>query len=100
MTCQKFIEFIGDYLEAELRLAECREFEAHLATCAACIEYVRGYEETIRLGRGASKSRDEPKLDEVPPGLVATILAARWGVSGESAPNPASSNGRPLSRSA
>jgi anti-sigma factor RsiW len=77
MTCKELIDFLGDYLEGDLPPAERREFECHLVDCAACVEYVRSYEETIRLGRGALKPGDEGTSDDVPPELIAAILAAR-----------------------
>ena len=77
MTCKELTDFLGDYLEGDLPPAGRREFESHLADCTACVEYVRSYEETIRLGRGALKPSDEGTPEDVPPELIAAILAAR-----------------------
>ena len=77
MTCQELTEFIMDYRSGGLTREERAEFEAHLANCADCVRYLKSYEETIRLARGAVLNPDEPIPEDVPEELVRAILAAR-----------------------
>ncbi|MDQ2750236.1 MAG: zf-HC2 domain-containing protein [Chloroflexota bacterium] len=41
IRCDEVVELISDYLEGMLDVASLAEFEAHLALCAACAEYLR-----------------------------------------------------------
>ena len=52
MMCQKAVELVTDYLEGALTPAEQARFEAHLAGCPHCTEYLREMRMTIAaLGR-------------------------------------------------
>ena len=77
MTCQQLTEFIMDYCSDGLTRKERAEFEAHLAKCADCVRYLKSYEETIRLARGAVFNPDQSVPVDVPEELVRAILAAR-----------------------
>ncbi len=77
LTCREFIEFLLAWREGELPEEERRVFDQHLARCPYCADYLRSYEATIQLGRGAFCEPDEPVPDEVPDELVSAILAAR-----------------------
>jgi anti-sigma factor RsiW len=41
IRCDEVVELISDYLEGALDVATNAEFEAHLALCEACAEYLR-----------------------------------------------------------
>ena len=73
MTCREVSEFLLAYRDGELEAAQRQEFEAHLALCADCVNYLRAYEKTLELGRAALATSDDP----VPEGLVRAIVAAR-----------------------
>jgi len=77
MTCHELNEFLIDYHSGDLHPEERARFEAHLALCSDCVAYLRGYEETIRLGKGAYGQPDDPVPADVPDELVRAILAAR-----------------------
>jgi anti-sigma factor RsiW len=77
LTCRDVAGFLLDYLAHDLDPAQRAEFEAHLAVCDACVEYIRGYELAVRLGKAAFARPDEPADEQVPRELVAAILAAR-----------------------
>jgi anti-sigma factor RsiW len=78
MTCKEFSEFIVDYRSGGLPPAVRAEFETHLAECADCARYLKTYEDTIRLARGAfGAADDDPVPADVPEELVQAILAAR-----------------------
>ena len=40
MVCQQAIRLVTDYLEGALSLAQRRRFEAHVARCPNCPEYL------------------------------------------------------------
>ncbi len=77
MTCREFIDFLMQYLGGELTEAERAQFDAHLAECPSCVSYMRTYEATIKLGKGAFCHPDEPVPSDVPKQLVEAILSAR-----------------------
>lgn len=57
MTCRELVELVTDYLEGVLSPIDRRRFEAHLATCPDCPEYVRQIKLTIDLsGRATEES--------------------------------------------
>jgi anti-sigma factor RsiW len=49
MTCQQAIELMTDYLEGVLSPAQRRRFEAHLASCPDCPEYLAQIRAIITL---------------------------------------------------
>jgi anti-sigma factor RsiW len=76
LTCQELIEFLAGYVDDELAADERARFDAHLAVCPHCVDYLHGYRESIRLGRAAFAEGSELP-DDVPDELVDAILAAR-----------------------
>jgi len=40
LVCQQAVELVTDYLEGALSLAQRRRFEAHVARCPNCPEYL------------------------------------------------------------
>jgi anti-sigma factor RsiW len=49
LACQRMVELITDYLEGSLPRLQRRRFEAHLAGCQHCTEYLEQMRATIRL---------------------------------------------------
>jgi len=47
MTCKELVELVTDYLEDALSANDRSRFEAHLAQCPWCVEYVAQIERTI-----------------------------------------------------
>jgi anti-sigma factor RsiW len=47
ISCQELVELVTDYLEAALPGADRARFEAHLAQCPHCEEYVAQMRQTI-----------------------------------------------------
>jgi anti-sigma factor RsiW len=76
LSCRELIEFLADYLDAALPPAQQAAFEAHLALCPDCVDYLASYRETIRLGKLAF-SPDPELPEDVPAELIDAILAAR-----------------------
>ncbi|HEY8153541.1 MAG TPA: zf-HC2 domain-containing protein [Myxococcota bacterium] len=76
LTCRELIDFLAAYLDGELAPDPRAAFDAHLALCPSCVDYLAGYRETIRLGKRACEPDAELPSD-VPSELVDAILAAR-----------------------
>jgi anti-sigma factor RsiW len=49
MVCQEAVELVTDYLTGALPRPARRRFEAHLAGCPHCTEYLAQMRATIRL---------------------------------------------------
>lgn len=74
MTCKDVTDFLMRYLDGELTPAEAAAFDAHLAICTQCIDYIESYRDVVRLS-GESARVDPPA--EMPEELVRAILDAR-----------------------
>ncbi len=57
LVCQEMVELITDYLEGGLSRAQRRRFEAHIAKCEHCTEYLEQMRATIRL-TGSLRTED------------------------------------------
>jgi anti-sigma factor RsiW len=65
LVCQQAVELVTDYLEGTLSRAARRRFEAHLAGCPHCTEYLAQMRETISLsGRLAPEDLTPQMRDE------------------------------------
>jgi len=73
LVCQQAVELVTDYLEGTLTGRARRRFEAHLAGCPHCTEYLAQMRETISLA-----GRLEP--EDLPPQARDEIvgLYRRW----------------------
>jgi anti-sigma factor RsiW len=69
------MDFLGDYVAGTLETRERTAFEAHLAECPACIDYVRSYREAIRLAKDSLTPVDDAD-GALPAELVDAILDA------------------------
>jgi anti-sigma factor RsiW len=49
MSCRELVELVTDYLEGTLLAVDRTRFEAHLAECPWCVEYVAQIERTITV---------------------------------------------------
>jgi anti-sigma factor RsiW len=73
LVCQEMVELITDYLEGALPRAQRRRFEAHLAACEHCSEYLEQMRVTIRLTGGLRDEDMSPAMRE-----EFTDLYRRW----------------------
>ena len=65
LVCQQAVELVTEYLEGTLSRSARRRFEAHLAGCPHCTEYLAQMRETIRLtGRLAPEDLTPQLRDE------------------------------------
>lgn len=69
MPCRELVEVITDYLDDALPDRERLRFEAHLAQCDACRDYVAQFEQTIALS-------GRIEAEQLPPGLQTELLSA------------------------
>ena len=79
LTCREFIGFLDDYLSGT-QAAEVRsDFESHLSVCSYCVDYLKTYEDSIKLGKCVHCDDEHPGQlpPDVPEELVQAILAAR-----------------------
>lgn len=74
LTCRELTGFLADYFAGALSAEARRRFDRHVAECAECAAYLRGYVETIRLAKDAYA--EAPVSDDVPEKLVQAVLAA------------------------
>jgi anti-sigma factor RsiW len=66
LVCQQAVELVTDYLEDRLSPRARRRFEAHLAGCPHCTEYLAQMRETIRLtGRLEPEDLTPQARDEI-----------------------------------
>jgi anti-sigma factor RsiW len=47
MACAELVEVVTEYLEGTLPDADRRRFEAHLAECPYCVDYVEQFRQAI-----------------------------------------------------
>ena len=62
LACQEMVELITDYLEGALSRRQRRRFEAHLAGCEHCSEYLAQMRTTIRLSGALEVSDLTPQM--------------------------------------
>ena len=74
MTCREFVEFLMEYLLGE---ADREKFDAHLAVCPACVNYLKTYRQTVKVSKGAFADLDEKLPEDAPEELIQAILASR-----------------------
>lgn len=66
LTCQEVVELVSDYLEGTLDTGQRARFEAHLAGCRGCTNYLEQMRRTIQMvGRLTEESLSPPVRDEL-----------------------------------
>lgn len=60
MTCAELVELVTDYIEDAMPAYERTRFDAHVAGCAGCTNYLSEMRTTIRL----TGSLTEPAVSE------------------------------------
>jgi len=64
LSCRELVELVTDYLDGTLSRRDRARFDAHLAACANCTQYVEQFRETIRLTGMLSESDVSPEAAE------------------------------------
>ena len=49
LVCREAVELVTDYLEGRMARRDAKRFEAHLANCDGCDEYIRQIRATIEI---------------------------------------------------
>jgi anti-sigma factor RsiW len=74
VTCRDFADFLNSYADGDLAQAEREAFDAHLAICPDCVQYLSEYLATIAA---APEAFGDAQFVAVPEELVHAILASR-----------------------
>ena len=64
IPCQEMVELITDYLEGAMGRSQRRRFEAHLAKCEHCSEYLRQMRVTIAASGRLREQDLTPEMRE------------------------------------
>jgi anti-sigma factor RsiW len=72
MACVELVEVVTEYLEGTLPEADRQRFEAHLAECPYCVEYLAQFRQTI-------EASGQLALDSLAPGKREELLEAFRG---------------------
>ncbi len=90
LTCREFIGFLDDYLCRSQPPQVRADFESHLSVCPYCVDYLRTYEDAIKLGKCVHCDDEHPGQlpPDVPEELVQAILAAREKGAGHRTDGP------------
>jgi anti-sigma factor RsiW len=76
LTCRELVELVTDYLEGSLSRRDRARFEAHIAECKNCTQYVEQFRETIRLTGTLRESDVSPEAEAA---LIAQFEAWKRG---------------------
>jgi anti-sigma factor RsiW len=60
LTCQELVELVTEYLEGTLAPGDSERFEAHLADCEGCENYVLQMRKTVELVGALREDHLEP----------------------------------------
>ena len=64
LVCQQAVELVTDYLEGALSRADRRRYEAHLAGCPHCTEYLAQMRKTIELSGTLTPDDLTPQMQD------------------------------------
>jgi anti-sigma factor RsiW len=62
LTCRELVELVTDYFEDALPPAERARFEAHLADCGGCTDYLAQMRATVRLVGATGELEQRPEV--------------------------------------
>ena len=63
LPCQELVELVTDYLEGALPPGERARFDAHVAECPGCTEYLEQMRATLALTRASRELEGRPEVD-------------------------------------
>lgn len=78
LVCRQAVELVTDYLEGALPRAQRRRFEAHLASCRDCPEYLAQIRATIALAGSVTPADLSPRVR-----YDLVVLYRRWQGDGD-----------------
>jgi predicted anti-sigma-YlaC factor YlaD len=65
MTCQQLVELVTDYFEGALTPEERVRFDAHVAVCPGCENYLEQMRTTMRLVASTDELEERPEVAEL-----------------------------------
>ena len=77
MNCRELIEGLDAYVEERLAPEERAAFEAHIAHCPYCDDYLASYRATLRWTGRAFLDPDADVPADVPEELVRAVVSLR-----------------------
>jgi anti-sigma factor RsiW len=83
VVCQQAVELVTDYLEGALSRADRRRFEAHLAECPHCTEYLAQMRRTIELTGSITPEDLSPQVQD-----EFIVLYRQWCADPAADPGP------------
>ena len=85
LVCQQAVELVTDYLEGALSRADRRRYEAHLAGCPHCTEYLAQMRKTIELTGTLTTDDLTPQMQDE---FIDLYRQWRTGQPGDEPPQP------------
>jgi anti-sigma factor RsiW len=73
LTCRELVELVTDYLDGSLSRGDRARFDAHIAGCTHCRDYLEQFRQTIEL---TGTLREEDVAPELRDALLAEF--AQW----------------------
>jgi anti-sigma factor RsiW len=64
LVCRQIVELVTEYLDGSLPRSQRRRFEAHLAGCPHCAEYLAQIRATIRLTGRLAEDDLTPEMED------------------------------------
>ena len=61
LVCRELVELVTDYLEGTLSRRDRARFDAHVAACPHCTEYLVQFRETLRMAGMLRESDVSPE---------------------------------------
>ncbi len=61
LVCKELVELVTDYLEGTLSATDRARFDAHIARCEGCANYLAQMQQTIRLSGRLSEGDLTPE---------------------------------------
>jgi anti-sigma factor RsiW len=83
LVCQQAVELVTNYLEGALSRSDRRRYEAHLAGCPHCTEYLAQMRRTIELTGTLTPEDLAPQVQDE---FIALYRQWRAGDPGEASP--------------
>ena len=71
MSCKDVADFLLDYLDGTLPLAQRLMFKLHISLCRDCRRYIDSYKKTIAISRATNRAAE---LENPPEALIQAIL--------------------------
>lgn len=64
LVCRQIVELVTEYLDGSLPRSQRRRFEAHLAGCPHCAQYLAQMRTTIRLTGRLAEDDLTPEMED------------------------------------